>query len=164
MALLGGLLGIAGAFMQELQSFFGGGLLMVFIGAPVIEEALKPAGIYLLLLRWPRALSGRVHTAALTALSGLCFGLIESFVYVRFYFPDQGDDFVLFRFTVPVAMHAFASFIVGLGLSRSLVDWAAGRQKLPKPARNYYLAGVGLHAAYNTAAAILSFAGVIDFE
>jgi len=161
MALLGGLLGIAGAFMQEL---INGGLLVVFIGAPVIEEALKPAGIYLLLLRWPQALLGRVHTAVLTGISGLCFGLIESLVYVKVYFPDEGSDFVLFRFTVPVAMHFICSFIVGLGLSRALIDWAAGRSKLEKSTRNFYLGGVAIHAIYNTSAVILSVAGVIEFD
>lgn len=162
LALFGGLLGIAGAFFQELVA--GGGIGVIFIGAPLIEEALKPAGVYLLLLRWPQALAGRLHTALLTALSGLSFGLVESLVYVSVYFPDQGEDFVVFRFTVPVFMHALASFIVGLGLSRAVIDWAAGRAPMPKRARNFYLAGVGLHSVYNTGAVVLALTGVLSFE
>jgi RsiW-degrading membrane proteinase PrsW (M82 family) len=161
MALVGGVLGIGGAFVQELQA---GGLLAVFIAAPIIEEGLKPAGIYILLTRWPQAVRSQLHVAWLTALSGVCFGVIESLVYVTFYFPDQGGDYVLFRFTIPVAMHAIASFVVGLGLSRAVIDWAAGRQRLPKRARNFYLAGVGLHAVYNTMAVVLGAMGVFAFE
>src|SRR5574342_1098500 len=94
-ALLGGAFGVIGAFLQELRA--GGGIFLAFTGAPIIEEALKPAGVYLLLLRWPQAIAGRLHTALLSALGGLCFGVIESLVYVTLYFPEGGSDFVLFR-------------------------------------------------------------------
>lgn len=161
-ALAGGALGIAGAFVQELQSA-GSGILLVFLGAPIIEEALKPAGVYVLLARWPQALRGQLHTASLTALAGLSFGLIESLIYVTLYFPDASDGFVLFRFTVTPAMHALASFIVGLGLDRGLIDWAAGRGLFPKRTRNAFLAGMALHAAYNTVAVVLWLAGVMEF-
>jgi RsiW-degrading membrane proteinase PrsW (M82 family) len=160
MALVGGVLGILGAVVQELMA---GGLLLAFVGAPIIEEALKPAGIYLLLLRWPQALRGRLHTAWLTALSGFSFGVIEALVYVTLYYPDSGDDFVLFRFTVPLAMHTVASFVAGLGLSRGVIDWAAGRAQFPKAMRNSYIAAVAIHAVYNTAAVVLALTGVFDF-
>jgi RsiW-degrading membrane proteinase PrsW (M82 family) len=158
-AVVGGLLGILGAVFEEVVAGSE-----FFVAAPVIEEAMKPAGIYILLIRWPLGLRGQIHTAALTAVSGLSFGVIESLIYVTVYFPDQGSEFVLFRFTVPVAMHAVASFVVGLGLSRALIDWAAGRGTLPKRTRNFYLAGVGLHAAYNTLVLALALTGVLEFE
>ena len=160
-ALLGSIFGIIGAVFQEIQS---GLLLAPFIAAPLIEEALKPTGIYILLVRWPRALLGRLHTAALTALAGLCFGLIESYVYVTFYYPEGKSDYVLYRFTVPVLMHTLASFIVGLGLTRGVIDWAAGRAPFPKRTRNFYFAAVGLHAAYNITAVVLVLTGVLDFD
>ena len=160
MALLGGGLGIIGAVFQELMS---GGIGAPFIAAPIIEEALKPAGIYILLIVWPRALAGRLHTATLTAISGLCFGLIESYVYVTWYFPEGDSAYVLFRFTVPVVMHTIASFLVGFGLSRQLVDWAAGRATFPKMTRNFYIAAVLLHAAYNTAVVALELTNVVEF-
>jgi len=125
---------------------------------------MKPAGIYILLLRWPQALLGRLHTALLAALAGLTFGLIESFIYVKVYSPDEGSDYVLFRFTVPVLMHTVASFIVGYGLSRTVIDWAAGRAPFPKLTRNFYFAAVALHVVYNTVAVILSLTGVLDFD
>ncbi len=160
LALLGGGLGVFGAVVQELQSSGIGG---PFFAAPIIEEALKPAGIYILLIVWPRALAGRLHTATLTAISGLCFGLIESYVYVTWYYPEGDSAYVLFRFTVPVMMHMIASFLVGFGLSRQLVDWAGGRASFPKMTRNFYIAAVLLHATYNTSVVVLDLTGVLEF-
>jgi RsiW-degrading membrane proteinase PrsW (M82 family) len=160
MALLGGVLGVFGAVVQEVQS---GGIGAAFIAAPIIEEALKPAGIYILLIVWPRALAGRLHTATLTAISGLCFGLIESYVYVTWYYPEGDSAYVLYRFTVPVMMHMLASFLVGFGLSRQMVDWAAGRASFPTMTRNFYVAAVLLHAIYNTTVVALDIAGVLEF-
>ncbi len=162
LALFGGVLGIIGALVQEIQSVVSVGLILVVLGAPIIEEVLKPSGIYILLVRWPHALRGRLHTAFLTALSGLVFGYIESLVYIMVYFPDGSDTFVLFRLTVTPAMHTIASFLVGLGLSTALIDWANGRAPLPKASRKFFMAGIGLHAAYNATAVILSVTGVID--
>jgi hypothetical protein len=159
-ALLGGAFGVFGAFVQEFQA--GGGILLAFAGAPIIEEALKPAGIYLLLARWPQALRGQLHTAMLTALAGVTFGLIESVIYVTLYYPEGGDGYVLFRFTIPVGLHAIASLVVGLGLSRSLIDWANGQVPLPKSARNFYIAGVLIHAIYNTSAVVVGYPGAFD--
>lgn len=162
MALLGAPLGALASVQQEL--LHGGGVLLVFAGAPIIEEALKPTGIYLVLLWWPRVLTGRLHTAALTALAGLAFGLLESLLYIYVYQQDGGRDFIAYRLTVTPLMHATASFLVGLGLSRALVDWAAGRGGLPRPALYFYVAGVALHAVYNTTAVTLALAGVLDFD
>jgi RsiW-degrading membrane proteinase PrsW (M82 family) len=161
MALIGGLLALAGAFFQELQSGFG--IFLLVLAAPVIEEVLKPSGIYLLLVRWPRALRGQLHTALLCAISGAVFGILESLIYVELYYPNGSDAFVLFRFTVTPIMHATASFIVGYGLSQGLVDWANGRSRLSKHTRNCYILGIGLHASYNASVLILGAFGVLDF-
>ena len=157
-AVLGCVIAIPGVILQEIQA--SGSI----IAAPVIEEALKPAGVYILLLRWPQALRGRLHIAVLAAIAGLTFGLIESLIYVTIYFPDEGSDFVLFRFTVTPMLHVVASFIVGLGLSRTIIDWAAGRAPFPRRTRNFYFAGAGLHAVYNLTAVILALAGVLEFD
>jgi hypothetical protein len=159
LAVVGGVFGIIGGVFQELQAG-----VFAILAAPIIEEALKPAGIYILLARRPQALRGQLHTAALTALSGLCFAIIEAVVYVTLYFPEGGDDFVLFRFTVPLSMHVIASFIVGLGLSRAVIDWASKGGRFPKRTRNFFLAGMTLHMVYNIAAVALSVAGVLEFE
>ena len=163
MAVIGGALGIIGAIFQEFQTT-ATYLLLPFLGAPIIEEALKPAGLYLTLLWWPRALNNQLFTAILCGISGLVFGVIESLVYVMVYVEDPSDGFILYRFTVTLALHAIASFVVGLGINQRILDWAAGRTKLPKASRNFYIAGVAIHAIYNTTAVILSVAGVLDFD
>ncbi len=163
LALVGGLLGILGALVQELQTTLTY-VLLPFIGAPIIEEALKPSGLYLALLWWPRALRSQLFTAILCALSGLVFGIIESLVYVTLYVEDPSDEFIIFRFSVPLGLHAAASYLVGLGINQRILDWAAGRTKLPRSSRNFYIAAVTLHGLYNTIAVILSISGVIDFD
>ena len=160
LSLVGGALGIVGSFFGELQA--GGGLLVVFLGAPIIEEALKPIGVFLALVRWPRALTNRLYRAALCAGAGLVFGLIESALYVLAYADEAPDWFPLFRFTVPVALHMAASFTVGLGLDYRVAEWVNRGTKLPKRTRNFYLLGVAMHAIYNTTAVILSLSGVFD--
>ena len=163
LAIVGGFLGILGAVIQEIQSTTTY-ILLPFLGAPIIEEALKPSGLYLALLWWPRALTSQLFTAMLCALSGLVFGVIESFVYVTLYVEDPSDEFIVFRFSVPLGLHAACSYLVGLGLNQQVIDWAAGRAKLPRATRNFYIAAVALHGAYNTIAVVLSVAGVLDFD
>ncbi len=163
LALVGGLLGIIGALFQEAQTTLTY-VLLPFIGAPLIEEALKPSGIYLALVWWPRALRSQLFTALLCAISGLVFGIIESFVYVTLYVDHPSDEFIVFRFSVPLALHTGCSYLVGLGLNQRVVDWAAGREKLPKASRNYYIAAVVIHGTYNLTAVILSITGLIDFN
>lgn len=157
-AIAGGALGIPGAVIQEIRA--GGFLLLPIVGAPVIEEALKPTGVYILLVRWPFVLRGRLFTAFLSALGGLTFGVVEAFVYVTVYVDNPPDWFVTYRFTLPLVVHTTGSFIVGLAINRSLVDWAQGRAPLPKRSRNLYFTAMALHGIFNTVAIVLSFAGV----
>jgi RsiW-degrading membrane proteinase PrsW (M82 family) len=161
LSLIGGAMGIVGAFFGELQS--GGGLLLIFLGAPIIEEAMKPIGVYLALIRWPEALTSRLYRAVLCAISGLVFGLIESAVYVLVYATDAPDWYPVFRFTIPVSLHMIASFTVGLGLDRGIVRWVNHGGRLPRKTRNFYFGGVAIHAIYNTSAVILALSGVFDF-
>jgi RsiW-degrading membrane proteinase PrsW (M82 family) len=160
MAIAGGVLGILGAVVQELRA--GGFLLLPILGAPIIEEALKPTGVYILLARWPRVLRSQLFTVFLSALAGLTFGLVESAAYVAAFADDAPDWFAAYRFTIPVAMHTTAAMIVGLAINRSLLDWAQGRAPLPKPSRNLYFTAMALHGIFNTVALALSFAGVFD--
>jgi RsiW-degrading membrane proteinase PrsW (M82 family) len=159
LALVGGVLGIFGAVVNEVQA---GGL--VFLAAGIIEEALKPTGLYVLLLKWPHILYDRYYTAALTALSGLVFAVIEAAMYILVYFPDAGPDFVLYRLTAPLAMHTGASFIFGLGIKRQLVDWANGLTPFPPDSKRYMLSAMALHAGFNLTVVVLEVAGVLDLD
>jgi RsiW-degrading membrane proteinase PrsW (M82 family) len=161
LATLGGLLGVVGAFIQEVR---GGDLILAFVGAPIIEEALKPAGVYVLLIRWPHLLRGQLYTAGLAGLAGLCFGVIESAVYVNVYLPDHTQKFVIYRFTVPLLMHSLASFIVGLGINQRLLASIRGEIPLLQGSRKFFITGVVLHALLNAGAVALSLAGILDVE
>ncbi len=165
-ASLGGALGIIGAGFQEAQA--GPGLLIPFMGAsvvaPIIEEGVKPLGVYMLLIRWPRLLRNQLYTALLCAFAGLAFGVIESLIYVYVYVSNPSGTFIVWRFSVTLFLHAAASFTVGLGINRGMLAWAKGEKPLPKASRNFYLAGVLLHSLYNTAVVALALTGIWDLE
>ena len=161
-ALMGGALGILGALVAEVRSSVP--LLAVFIGAPIVEETTKPIGIYLFMLRWPAFLRNQLYIAFLVALSGLCFGLLESTVYVTLYVSDPSRAFFVYRFTVTILVHVVASFTAGLGVNAGLIAWAKGEGPFPRASRWAFGAAIALHALYNTTAAVLSVTGVLDFE
>jgi hypothetical protein len=108
-------------------------------------------------------LRNQIYVAVLCGISGLVFGLLESTMYVLVYAPDESASYTLFRYTVPVAVHTLASFTVGLGLTRAVVDWVSRGSPLPKRSRNFYLAGVTIHAIYNTSVIALELSGVLNF-
>jgi len=161
-ALMGGPLGIIGALFAESSSSVP--LLVIFVGAPLAEEILKPVGVYLFMLRWRDVLRSRLHIASLVAISGVCFGLIESLVYVTVYVPDHSQEFFIYRFTVTVAVHGICSFIAGLGVSQQLIRWTDGQAPFPGAAKWAFGAAIGLHAIYNTTVVILALAGVLTFD
>ncbi len=160
--LIGGVLGIMGAAVQEARAV--NFLLVPFLGAPIVEEALKPIGVYIALIRWPQALRSQLFTALLAALAGLIFGIIESTVYVTLYVPDHSRSFLLYRFSVPLALHATASYLVGLGINYRVIDWAQGRCPLPRSSRNFYVAAVALHGLYNFTAIALTLSGLLNLN
>ena len=162
LSLVGGALGIVGAFFSEVQA--GGAILLTVIGAPIIEEAFKPIGVYLSLRRWPDALRSQWYIACLAALGGLVFGVLECLVYLYVYVPDHSSEFALYRWTLPLVLHSSASFLVGMGLNRRVVEWMDEGRKLPRRTVWFYFAGVALHAAFNTILTVLYVADVITFD
>jgi RsiW-degrading membrane proteinase PrsW (M82 family) len=164
LAIVGGFLGILGSLVSEIQRGGGFVILPIIIAAPMIEEAMKPAGVYIALIKWPHALRNVLHVAILCALGGLVFGLIESWVYVNVYVDDPSDSFIRFRYTVPVAMHIICSFVYGFGVNRSIIDWANGRGRIGKSTKRAYISAVMIHGSYNLMAIVLSVAGVLDFD
>ena len=164
LALVGGVLGILGSMVSELQRGGGFVILPIIIAAPMIEEALKPAGVYIALIKWPHVLRNALHIAVLCALGGLVFGLIESWVYVNVYVDNPTDGFIRFRYTVPVAMHVVCSLVYGAGLNRSIVDWANGRGRIAPSTRRSYISAVLIHGIYNLTALVLALGGVLNFD
>ncbi len=157
LALLGGVFGIAGAFVEELRAGFSP--LIPFLGAPIIEEVLKPSGLYVVIARWPSLFDRQIYIALLAALAGLTFGLIESAVYATIYVSHPSHAYLLFRFTVPVLLHLSASFIAGWGVRPELWRWANYGGGFPKTSRNAFLAAMTLHATYNAVAIAFAIAG-----
>lgn len=156
LALVGGIFGILGAFVQEVRA--GLSPLIPVVGAPIIEEVLKPSGLYVVIARWPALFERQIYISALAALGGLTFGLIESTVYATVYVDHPSHTYLLFRFTVPVMLHVTASFIAGWGIRPELWRWANSGGKFPKVSRNAFLAAMALHGTYNAVAIALSIA------
>ncbi|MBI4295031.1 MAG: PrsW family intramembrane metalloprotease [Chloroflexi bacterium] len=150
LALAGGAFGIFGAFVQELQA----GPLVAFIGAPIIEESLKPAGVYLLLARWPHLLRNQLHTASLSALGGVAFSLIETIIYLYAYFPEHRGSLAIYRLSLALPLHTIASFIFGLGINQRLLASVKGEIPFLSVGKRFFFTAMALHAAYNIAVTI----------
>jgi RsiW-degrading membrane proteinase PrsW (M82 family) len=120
----------------------------------MIEESLKPCGVYLLLAKWPQALPGRFYTALLAALTGLGFALVENEIYLRVYFPEHSHEMVLVRYTGGLALHTIASFIFGLGINQKLIAAAKGEIPMFAANKRFFITAMGLHLAYNVAAVV----------
>jgi len=151
-ALLGGIFGIIAAVVHEVQA----GILVAFIAAPIIEEFLKPSGVYALLVWWPHLLKNQLYTALLAACGGLAFGYIESLVYIKVYVIDPSPGYVLFRLTVTPALHVIASFIFGMGINQGVLDSVQGKKPLLQGSRKWFAAAIILHALYNIGAVVIS--------
>lgn len=146
LAMLGSLIGIPAVFQVELPTW---GPLAVWLWAPVAEEVFKPFGIYILLVRWPATLKNRAVTALLTALAGISFGLVESTIYMTVYFPEHTQEELVLRYTVPVMLHAIASFTYGLGINQELL--ASIKRGGPFKFSNwfFFLSAIVIHGVYN---------------
>jgi RsiW-degrading membrane proteinase PrsW (M82 family) len=147
----GCVLGIPAIFLSEAP----GGLLGPWVWAPVIEEIFKPFGVYLLLIRWPAQLGAQSRVAALSAIAGLSFGLIESVLYVFVYVGDAATpNYVLIRFTLPVAMHTVASGMFGFGFNRAVFQSIGAGRGIAAQRWPFLVAAVVIHAAYNVAVTV----------
>ena len=151
-ALVGGAFGILAAAYTE---FFHGSLLVAFIGAPMIEEALKPLGIYLMLAKWPRTLRNRFYTAFLAALSGVAFAVVENIVYLNVYIEDPSRQVVLWRYTAGLGVHTLCSFIFGLGINEKLLASVKGEVKFLSCGKRFFITAMVLHSLYNISVTVL---------
>jgi RsiW-degrading membrane proteinase PrsW (M82 family) len=142
----GSLLGLPGIVLSEL-SFF---VAAPWLSAPVIEEIMKPFGVYLLVMNWPGNVRRQLSIALLSGMAGLVFGLLESVLYVFSYSQNQlSADYVLFRFTVPVLLHVVASTMFGFSINahnlRSVMRGDVKRKSLWM----FPAIAIAIHAIYN---------------
>ncbi|MDP2731110.1 MAG: PrsW family glutamic-type intramembrane protease [Dehalococcoidales bacterium] len=150
-AIAGGLFGILGAIIQEIsQNIF----LVVFVAGPMIEEVMKPAGVYLLLVRWPETLTSRLYTALLAALGGLSFAVVENILYLQVYFPEHTQALVVFRYSVNLTIHTLTSFIFGFGINQKLLASVRGEIPFLKGNKKFFIIAMVIHSLFNIAAVI----------
>jgi|WetSurMetagenome_2_1015567.scaffolds.fasta_scaffold919799_1 RsiW-degrading membrane proteinase PrsW (M82 family) len=153
LALAGGCFGIFGAFITEA---FHGSLFPAYIAGPIIEEALKPSGVYFMLARWPRVLRNQLYTALLAALGGVSFALIENLVYLNIYIEDPGPDIILWRYTAGVGLHALCSFIFGWGINRKLLASIKGETRFLSYGKRFFFSAAALHSLYNIGVTVMA--------
>jgi len=151
-ALGGGVLGVLGAIIQELSQ---GSLLVAFVAAPMIEEVMKPSGVYLLLVRWPKLLTSRLYTAFLAALGGLVFAIVENIIYLQFYFPEHTQTLVVFRYSACLTLHVVCSFIVGFGINQKLLASVRGEIPFLKGNKKFFFVPMIIHSLFNIMAVLV---------
>ncbi|MFC1925490.1 PrsW family glutamic-type intramembrane protease [Chloroflexota bacterium] len=151
-ALFGGVFAVIGAIFEEAlhYSFFG-----PFIVAPIVEEALKPSGVYLLLAKWPYVLRSRIYTAYLAALGGLVFAAIENALYLWVYIEDPDTTTIMVRWIAGPILHMGCSFIVGFGINEKLLASVKGEVPLLSGNKKFFIIPMVIHGLYNTVAVIL---------
>jgi RsiW-degrading membrane proteinase PrsW (M82 family) len=152
-ALLGGIAGLVGALIQEIMQ---GEFLGPLVAGPIIEEVMKPTGVYVLLATRPRLLNNRIYTAFLAALGGLGFGLIENVLYLEVYFPSHGHELLLFRYLVNLPLHVVLSFIVGFGINQKLLAAVKGEIPLLSANKRFFIIPMLLHSGYNFLPVLIS--------
>lgn len=114
---LGSLLAVPGVAFDMLTG--GGGFLGPVVAGPLIEEALKPVGLIILLTRRSDLKLSATMGVLVGAFSGLAFAAIENLIYLKIYVPDHDSGYVIWRWTVCVGVHVACSALVGYGLARS---------------------------------------------
>jgi RsiW-degrading membrane proteinase PrsW (M82 family) len=152
LALVGGIFGIFGAAITE---FTHSSLLGAYIGAPIIEESLKPCGLYLMQAKWPRVLRNRRYTMFLAALAGVAFAVIENVVYLNIYIEEPSTRIIIWRYTACVAMHALGCVIFSLGINYRLMDSIRGQTRFLSYGKRYFFSAMALHSLYNISVTIL---------
>lgn len=163
-AITGGLFAILTASVEEIKyiGFFG-----PFIAAPLIEETIKPTGVYFLLAKKPLALRGQHYTAFLTALAGLSFGIIESIMYIsggrQSLSVGNWQLFVIWRFSVCLVLHTGCSFIVGHGINQRLLASVKGDIPFLQGNWKFYVIPMVVHALYNISVTVLTVLNLLPY-
>ena len=172
---IGSLLAVPGVLFDVLTG--GAGFLGPVVAGPLIEEALKPTGLIILLTRHPDLKLSATTGVLAGAFSGLVFAAIENLIYLLVYVPEHDSRFVIWRWTVCVGVHVACSALVGYGLARrsgGQTAMEAGEYRLLNSASSHLLdeprersgvfqrtsltclvIAVVLHGAYNLAAILL---------
>lgn len=115
----------------------------------MIEEVMKPSGVYILLAWRPEVLTSRIYTASLAALGGLSFAIVENILYLQFYFPEHTQALVVFRYTADLTMHVVTSFILGFGINQKLLASVRGETPLLENNKKFFFTPMIIHSLFN---------------
>jgi protease PrsW len=137
-----------------------GGIFLVLVIAPFVEEALKASGVYSYRDKFRSIADGPVFGASV----GLGFGFFETFLYgLGAYLVGglaAGIALIVIRSLSSVLLHGSSTGMFGYGYARS-------RFNQPGPGTgSYYLLAVAMHSGFNvlaSLAAILVLLGVSGF-
>lgn len=114
LASLGALLAIPAVFIEafDMPLFLG-----PVVAGPLIEEIAKPMGLVILLTRRPELRLPPAVGLVAGAFSGFVFAALENAIYLNIYHPEHTEEYVVYRWTVCVALHIICSSLVGYGLA-----------------------------------------------
>lgn len=138
-------------FLQERPEM--GYIVLVVVVAPVVEESLKAASV-LVSIRWINELEdGLVYGAAV----GLGFAAVENMLYLNDALSAGIGVFLttaVARAVTSTVLHASATAVSGLGISRWKMLRKAGRRSSPL---SFLLTAILLHGVFN----FLAILGII---
>ncbi len=154
---LGGLLAVPGVFLAGNPGF---GVWGAIVGAPVVEELLKQAGMLLVLERYPWFLKRGIQFLLGALLSSLLFATIENLIYAHVYLaklpPDKWAETMAFRWCWCTVLHVSCALIASAGLWRA---WrrsrGVGRAAQLSDALPPLIAAMLLHGGYNLTVTLL---------
>jgi RsiW-degrading membrane proteinase PrsW (M82 family) len=138
-----------------------GGLFLVLVIAPFVEEALKASGVVRNRDKIRTIADGPVFGAS----TGLGFGFFETFLYGLTLFLVSGlaaaIGLVILRSLSSVLLHGSSTGMFGYGYARSKFG-------VPGPGSgSYYLLAVGMHASFNflaSGAVVAQLLGLTQYE
>lgn len=151
-AMAGGIFAVIGAFIEEVLY---AAALGPFIAGPIIEESLKPAGVYLLLAKWQDKLRSQLHIAILSSLGGLVFAVIENILYLKVYIDEPTHDIIVIRWTAGIILHMLCSFIAGFGINQRLLASIRGEIPFLSGNKKFFVIAIVIHSLYNITAVII---------
>lgn len=137
--LLGGPFAVVGAFMQSSPSLLAaGGMIMIVVFGPAIEETLKIAIAAMVIERRPYLFQRAEQIQLATVGSAFVFAVIENIIYLTVYIPNPNFAIIVWRWTICVGLHVGCTAIASKGL---LDIWHRSITEQRKPDM-----GVGLRA------------------
>jgi predicted RNA-binding Zn-ribbon protein involved in translation (DUF1610 family) len=152
-ALVGGLWAVLGAFLSPDPGVFGAHLgFMAIVFGPAVEEMMKIGAAAVIVETRPYLFKRVEQLQVATAGSALGFAVVENLLYLNVYMSDPPPFFVIWRWTVCVALHLGCTMIATRGL---VMVWSRAVSELRPPTMTHILrsltVAIVVHGAYNAA-------------